>query len=226
MKLHVHPEGIALLKGIGIVLFFLAILVLRFSGWFDKLLGFLSVKSAEAMESPEDRLPRRLRELGRSVTKQERRRDKLFFRYSFYSLCTGIVIWVVLDWFVLPDRYSAGPEWRWPIVASVFLAGIILIFVTRLEFDQRVAWKKWTFWLALVASTLSLLVFLHWLNPTKPRAIFGWVTLGCVLGALLFLYLFGMLRRIDRIDEPLLVQTEIAALVKADRNKRRRKRRR
>jgi cytochrome c oxidase subunit IV len=194
MKLYIHPEGIAVLKGFGIAVLVLAGIVLRYSSepW-EFLFGFLSSKADQAMDSPADHLPGR-----RKKRAKFDREHWSKIKIAFYCLSGVLLVWLLADWLLIPEAYSVGGEWRWPLVVSVFFAGAVVILIGSKVWDERIGWAKWTFWYALLATVLVLLVFVRWMNPTEPRGFWSSLLGGCILAGLLFLWLFGMLRRLDR----------------------------
>lgn len=203
MKLHVHPEGIAVLKGFGLLLLFLAAFVLRFSsGPWDRLFAWISSKTDQAMDSPADHAAGHRRK--RVKFDQEHWRKT---KIAFYWFSGILVAWLLVDSFLLPETYTVGGEWHWPLAISTFFAGLVVIVIGRQVWDGRDGWSKWTFWYALVATDLALLVFTHWMfarlgNLHRARGLFTSVLGGLVLSGFLFLWLFGMLRRIDRNKMP------------------------
>jgi hypothetical protein len=200
MPFHLHKDGVEFLKDMGILALILAAVVFRFSGWGSRFIGVVMAKMVDNFPGP-SKSPEFTGAPGRH-RRSQRQRDKIADRKRIlvFDWFLGVlVVWVLLDCFVLPDPYRVGDEHRWPMVLLVFLGGSLIIFFGSQAWDGRMGWRKWTFWISLVAALMLVSVASRWLRPTNPDRAF----LLLLVGGLSFIGLFGRLRVVDKNEDEL-----------------------
>lgn len=220
IRLYLHPEGVAVVKGFGIVALALGCAALRFSSLPGELLGALIDRAVRGFPPPSNIQPampskqilrhynRRDREHIRHATRmtnRRARREQSRKRMLVFDCFAGILAaYLVIDWLFMPESYKLSQDQRWPLALSVFLTGMILIFMGTEIWEGKIGYKKWTFWLSLVATSISVLGITRLLPPRGPWGI----VFNLIIGGLVFLWSFGRLRRIDQIQ---LEQNKLAA---------------
>jgi hypothetical protein len=216
----VHPEGVAFVKGLGIAALALVCVALRFSSWPGELFVALIERIVKGFPPPSRILiampdnqalrkyNRREREHIRQASRTAQRkiyREQFRKRMLIFDCFAGILaVYLAIDWLFIPDSYKLSQDQRWPLALSIFLAGTIVIFIGTEVWEGRMGWKKWTFWLSLVAAFTGMLGITRFLPPRSPWGI----VFNLIVGGLFFLWFFGRLRRIDQIQ---LEQNELTA---------------
>lgn len=210
VRLYLHPEGVAVVKGFGIAALLLGCVALRFSSLPGELFvalidrvvrGFppptntqtaMPSKQTLRQHNRRDREHIRLaaRMSNRRVRREQSRKRMLVF--DFFAAI--LAAYLVLDWLFMPEAYKLSPDQRWPLALSAFLTGAIVIFMGTEVWDGKIGWKKWTFWLSLAATSIGMLGITQLLPPRGPWGII----FNLIIGGLFFLWLFGRLRRIDQ----------------------------
>jgi hypothetical protein len=210
IRLSIHPEGVEVVKDFGIAALVLAFAVLRFSSLPGNFLVALiervtgnfppasNLQVAEPNKQVLRKQDRRAREHARQAfreTNKRMRHQQSRRRMLAFDCFAGILAaYLLIDWQLLHEPYKLSQEQRWPVALTLFLAGTLVIFIGTQVWEERVGWKKWTFWLSLVATSIGLL----WLTKLMPpRGPWG-VVFNLLLGGLFFLWTFGRLRRIDQ----------------------------
>jgi hypothetical protein len=123
------------------------------------------------------------------------RREQSRKRVAAFDWFAGIIVaYLLMDWLVIPEAFRISREQRWPIALTVFLAGTLVIFVGTTVWDERIGWKKWTFWISVFTTAICMLGLTRAMPPNGP----GFMLLDLLVGGLFFLWVFGRLRRIDR----------------------------
>lgn len=206
----VHPEGVEILKDFGLAALTLACVALRFSSLPGDLFVALIERVTRDFEPPSTQssgIPdkRALQKENRQVREQVRRafreknqrmrRAQSHRRLVAFDCFAGIIVaYLLTDWLLIPEPYKMPQEQRWPIALTVFLAGALVIFVGTQVWDERVGWKKWTFWMSVFAASIGMLGITRFLPPHDPWGMIFDV----ILGGVFFLWVFGRLRRIDQ----------------------------
>lgn len=113
---------------------------------------------------------------------------------AFGLLVGGLALLGLLDWFVLPPWCQLPKDWLAPALATAFEAGVLIILFGSAVWFGRVNWSKWTFWVSLVTTLWLFLWISHLLGARDP----GSLLILFVFSGLQFLWLFGVLGRIDR----------------------------
>ena len=207
--LTVHPEGVEVVKDFGLAALALACVALRFSSLPGDLFVALIERGTKDFAPPStppsgipgkpmlrkenrrvrEQVRRRFRETNRRMRREQSRR-----RLVAFDCFAGIVVaYLVIDWLLIPEPYKMPQEQRWPIALTVFLAGTLVIFVGTQVWDERIGWKKWTFWISLLTASLGLLGLTRLLPPDGPWPMI----FDLIVGGVFFLWVFGRLRRID-----------------------------
>lgn len=203
-SLSIHPEGVEFLKACGTIALFLGLIVLRFTRLLDPVFGWIFLRPIEyvatVFEPPNNKLDRHRKRLGRGTArltpKQLRKgptaQDK---RVTVFDWFAGfLAAYALVDWLAIPEAYTLGPSRRLPVLFLLFVTGTILIFVGSATWDEKIGWKKWTFWTSLSATLTISALLTRWAGSFNLNRLL----LVLLLSALTFLWTFGMLRRIDR----------------------------
>lgn len=210
VRLYLHPEGVAVVKGFGIAALILGCVALRFSSLPGELLVALIDRVVRGFPPPtniQTAMPskqslrhhnRRDREHIRHSARMSNRRsrqEQSRKRMLVFDFFAGILAaYLVFDWFFMPERYKLPSDQRWPLALSIFLTGTIVIFMGTEVWDGKMGWKKWTFWSSLAATSIAVLGITQLLPPRGPWGI----VFNLIIGGLFFLWLFGRLRRVDQ----------------------------
>jgi hypothetical protein len=211
IRLYLHPEGVAVVKGFGIAALALGCVALRFSSLPGELFFSLMDRVVRGFPPPSNiqtAIPskqvlrhhhRREREHIRHavrMTNRRARREQTRKRMLVFDCFAGILAaYLVIDWLFMPEAYKLSQDQRWPLALSVFLTGTIVIFMGTEVWEGKVGWKKWTFWLSLAVTSIAVLGITRLLPPRGPWGII----FNLIIGGLFFLWTFGRLRRIDQI---------------------------
>lgn len=196
-----HPEGLEFLKWVGTASLILAAIALRFSSWpgqiFVAILDRVAGNFPPASLDPAAEHRKRQRSRGLSAA-QLRKGPRLLDRQEilFDWFLAAVAAYGLLDWLLLPSPYRLADENRWPVLLALFVVGTIIIFIGTETWDERTGWKKWTFWVSVLATVVVVLGVAHWLQPMS----IGGVLLALMASAAAFFWLFGTLRRIDRYE--------------------------
>ncbi len=209
LQLALHPEGVEVLKGFGIAALALLFLALRFSSWPGDLFApfwvwvmrdfpppspnYVAKPDKRTLRKQDRRVREQIRQTFHATNRRMRREQSRKRLIAFDCFAVIIAAYLLADWLFIPEPYRLH-EQRWPIAISVFLAGALVIFVGTQVWEERVGWKKWSFWLSLLATSVGVLWLTKLLPPRGPwGAIFN-----LVAGGFFFLWMFGQFRRIDR----------------------------
>jgi len=129
--------------------------------------------------------------------KRHRRRTLGTFKYqmSWRDLLWAFAVIGVISftYSALPNRYHMKPEWQEPAFI-VMTTSVSIAFATRSVF-----WRNSAFWTSLVISTAIQLVVVHeWMRRVSNLSR-GEGKLASLLGCVLFLAVYGLVRLMRRI---------------------------
>lgn len=178
------------------VLLFVAFLLFLHSGHFAGLLDRLLTVATADIPKPKNRRERKKRPKPPSAAQKK----------AFWILIGFLGTLTALDLFVLPAAYQLPDDWIMPSIATAFEAGALIIFIGPVVWFGRTNWSKWTYWLSVITTVSLLLWSSHALHFRRPKSLL----LVLFLSFLQFLWLFGVLGRIDRnkIELPQLTSSQ------------------
>lgn len=187
--LTVHPEGVAFLKVLGGIALFLIVVTLRFSplagdifGWFvERVVADFPPASIPGVKATH-------------ISRRKRQEDAQLRKMAFDCFAGLIAVYLIVDWLFMPETYKLSSDMRWPLALTIFLVGTLVIFVGSTIWDERIGWKKWTFWVSLLGTSAVSLWVTKLFSPTRPSGL----VFCLAVSGLFFLWTFGRLRRIDR----------------------------
>lgn len=187
----IHKEGLEFLGYMGLILLLLGAVAFHFSGGTAQFFATLLERRIDGcLPVP---VPRGKKKTERRIREEHWR--KASFACKFFGAVVGA--YFVLDFFFFPDAYRLPGQWRFPALATVLAAGVLVIFVGSVAWDERIGWEKWTFWMSAAISCLVIFEVTHVLRIVRPDLLLiPWFA-----GTIVFLWFFGVLRRIDRRAE-------------------------
>ena len=117
----------------------------------------------------------------------------------FWWFVGSLSAFALIDLFVVPNSLRLEIDWLIPCALSAFEAALLIIFVGPMHFFGRHNWVKWTYWTSVITTVSVLLWICRAFHFVRPGGIFGLL----FLSLLQFVWLFGILGRIDRNEAEL-----------------------
>ena len=189
MNPHLHPEGLGVLKAFGMAALVIALFVLRFSSWPSRLL----VTAIErAPEFGPDKPPKSGKSAARRRQKEQWKSGWRLFKWT----AVAVVCAAIIDLFLVPENLRIGLSKLWPMVSGALTATFLILMVGPAVIDGTANWRKWTFWTSVLTTATAAGLVAFWFESTGPRSVYAIV----LAGLLTFIWTFGTLRRIDRLN--------------------------
>jgi hypothetical protein len=116
-------------------------------------------------------------------------KDHLTWRDILEAL--GAMAFISFTYLALPSRYHLKPDWQEAAVI-VMITSVVVIF-------SAISWRKIAFWISLGISSAIQLVLLHAWTRRIPSLSRGEGKGAAVLGLLLFLVVYGVVRFLQRV---------------------------
>jgi hypothetical protein len=123
------------------------------------------------------------------------RKQEIAF-WCFLSVLCGLT---VLEWFVVPERYAIRKELIAPVGATIFSAGLLIIFLGPVRDERGSNWTRWTYWATVLTTSAAVMLIGYLVKPSTPRAVAGVVALGFIP----FVWISGFFRQVDRAETEL-----------------------
>lgn len=211
MHLTLHRDGLEMLGYFALAAMILGGLCLSLSGVPARAAEWLM--SRAIAEIPAEAHKHR----GRGYTNATRSKA------AFYCLCGVIGGYVLFTFFLPQSRLSLTPDQLWPTAVTAFLIGALVIFLGAEEWQGRLGWKHWAFWVATAASTAATYSLVEVYHPRRRGDLF--IVLFVTL--VVFFFVFGALLRVELCEAQLRGEIEAPALpsIESKGQRRRRKRR-
>jgi hypothetical protein len=191
MNLSIHYN---VLRLFGYVFLGLFVIFVIFSAFFTQWPGRLLVRFVEFAFDRADAI-------APTQTKEEQKRNRKLWKrehktreFAFKVFCWAVGLFLLISLF-LPKNfpYRVPDDWYRPLVATGIVAAVLVIFVGSNYFEGQRGWRKWTFWVSAVSTTIYLSYISHWYQPRRS----GGFLLLWIAAALIFAFIFGALRRIS-----------------------------
>jgi hypothetical protein len=131
---------------------------------------------------------------GRREGRRRRRKipglkDRLTWRDIFGALAAMAVI--SFTYIALPSRYHLQPDWE-DAASIVMIASVAMAFASSF-------YRNFAFWISLVMSSAIHLAVVHAWTQRAPIFSRGYGKLAVMLGLVLFLTVYGLLRLLQRM---------------------------
>ena len=180
--MHLHKDGVIFLRDFFLAALALAFVVLVWSGAFAVPFAWLLERSSAACPPPD-----------KTMHRADERRQEAHSLRIFKVVLVVLAALAVADIF-LPEPFHLGFDRAASLIVGALVTGFLVIVVGSESWDGRIGWRKWSFWLATFTTAVCVVTVTQALHIRDPRTYL----LPIVVAAIVFLWSFGLLRRIDR----------------------------
>lgn len=140
---------------------------------------------------------------------------------AFYCLCGMIAAYVVFTLAAPQSRFSLSSEWLWPVGITTVISGVLIIYLGAGEWQGRLGWKHWAFWVATAATATPIFVLVHLYHPHRRGDFY----LLLFVTFAVFFFIFGALLRVELCEARLRGDVPQVEAVPEHESKGQRKRR-